>query len=1142
MPIRFFATARRIAGSAALCLIISCSSDSSGPAGVPTLSSISPTSGVQGTTITVTVTGTNFIAGGTNALAPSGTGVTVSDVNVTSTTSATARVTIAADAPLGTRTFTLTTAAGASGTLTFTILPASPTLTSLSPATVVEGTTVTETLTGTNFVAGATTVAVSGAGVTVSAVNVVSATSLTASFAINRAADIGARQVTVTTVGGTSAAQTLTINPPAPVLTSIDPASGLTGTTVRVTVTGSGLVPGATTVNVSGTGVTVNNVSVSALALVASSAIPGTGTSLTADFVIAQGATLGVHNVTITTAGGTSGAVPFTVNSPAPTVGTYTANPTAIQLGQTSKLTWSGITNATTCTISDGVGNISCADGSVTVQPTSNTTYMLTVTGPGGTAKRFVAVDIASPSIASFAASPAVILVGNSTTLSWSGIPNATACSIDQGIGLVSCSAFSVSVSPVTTTTYTLTATGPSGTVSAVATVTVNPQPPHIGAFTANPTSILLGNSSPLSWSGITNATTCAIDNAVGSVSCADGTTNVSPGASTTYTLTATGPGGSVTATASVTVNVVVPTLTAVTPNSGVQGTTASVTLTGTDFVVGGTTVSVSGTGVSVNNVSVSSSTSLTADFVIAGGATLGAHNVTVTTASGTSGAQTFTINPPPPTLATVNPNQGAQGGTRTVTLTGTNFVPGATSVSVSGSNVTVSNVNVSSATQLTADFAVALSAALGARNVTVTTAGGTSGAQTFTVIAGPVINSFAALATHLTVRQPTTVAWSTSNAATCSITPTFFSQPCNGSGIVTPGTNTTYTLTASSAGASVNASSSVFVNEPGRWVFSSANLDNQLRMFSLNPTTGDLAPIGGGTIATGNRPVDVTVDPSGKYAYTTNSNSDNISMYTINATTGALTANGTILAGPDPRAIAVDPTGRYAYVVNQNVNINGDPGSVSVYTINSSGQLVANGAAVVVGGQPTKVAVDPLGKYVYVVNFNEQNIAMFGINADGTLASLGTQTNGLGAFGIAADPSGRFVYSTTHANGRVRAYGIGSNGTLIFGGDVAGTGTMGAIAVDPTGRWVYALDSNNNFIHTYSINQTTGNLTAVGGGVATGGGPSEVSVDPQGKFVYTANQAGTISIFSIDQSTGAVTLVNTVAAGTTPRGIVVSR
>ena len=45
------------------------------------------------------------------------------------------------------------------------------------------------------------------------------------------------------------------------------------------------------------------------------------------------------------------------------------------------------------------------------------------------------------------------------------------------------------------------------------------------------------------------------------------------------------------------------PTLTSLSPNQGIQGTTVAVMLTGTNFVAGATTVTVSGGGVTVNNV-----------------------------------------------------------------------------------------------------------------------------------------------------------------------------------------------------------------------------------------------------------------------------------------------------------------------------------------------------------------------------------------------------------------------------------------------------------------------------------------------------------------------------------------------------------
>lgn len=70
--------------------------------------------------------------------------------------------------------------------------------------------------------------------------------------------------------------------------------------------------------------------------------------------------------------------------------------------------------------------------------------------------------------------------------------------------------------------------------------------------LSVSPTSISPGQSSTLSWQ-TTDATTVTIDNGIGTVA-ASGSQSVTPTASTTYNLSATGPDGTVSASATVTV------------------------------------------------------------------------------------------------------------------------------------------------------------------------------------------------------------------------------------------------------------------------------------------------------------------------------------------------------------------------------------------------------------------------------------------------------------------------------------------------------------------------------------------------------------------------------------------------------------
>ena len=181
------------------------------------------------------------------------------------------------------------------------------------------------------------------------------------------------------------------------------------------------------------------------------------------------------------------------------------------------------------------------------------------------------------------------------------------------------------------------------------------------------------------------------------------------------------------------------PSLSAISPSSGIQGAAVAVTLTGTNFATG-STISLSGTGITVSNLTVASSTSITATFTIAATAPTGAQNVTVTSRSKISGSQAFTVNSGAPTLASISPSSGTQGQAVNVTLTGTNFAAGSTIGPLGGLNciqsgcITVSNLTVVSSTSITATFTIALNALTGTYNVTVTNSIGTSGTQTFTV------------------------------------------------------------------------------------------------------------------------------------------------------------------------------------------------------------------------------------------------------------------------------------------------------------------------------------------------------------------------------------------------------------------------
>ncbi len=178
-----------------------------------------------------------------------------------------------------------------------------------------------------------------------------------------------------------------------------------------------------------------------------------------------------------------------------------------------------------------------------------------------------------------------------------------------------------------------------------------------------------------------------------------------------------------------------IPTSTGLTPPSGPTAGGTTVTVTGTNFTPG-TTVAIDG-GAPITPSSIApDGTSLT--FVTPPHAA-GPVAVTVTNATGTSGPQAFTFIPPAPTARSLTPPSGPTAGGTTVTITGTNFVPGSTVAIDGGAPITPTSI-APDGTSLTF---VTPAHAVGPVGVTVTTLGGTTTpALTFTFVPPPTARS----------------------------------------------------------------------------------------------------------------------------------------------------------------------------------------------------------------------------------------------------------------------------------------------------------------------------------------------------------------------------------------------------------------
>ena len=157
-----------------------------------------------------------------------------------------------------------------------------------------------------------------------------------------------------------------------------------------------------------------------------------------------------------------------------PTITSFAANPTNINSGASSMLSWTA-TGATSIAITPGTFTSVSASGATNVSPTATTTYTLTATNAAGSATSTLTVSVntaGKPTISSFTASPSTITAGSSSTLSWA-TTGATNIAITPGTFTSTSASGSTGVNPTATTTYTLTATNASGSATSTAKVTV---------------------------------------------------------------------------------------------------------------------------------------------------------------------------------------------------------------------------------------------------------------------------------------------------------------------------------------------------------------------------------------------------------------------------------------------------------------------------------------------------------------------------------------------------------------------------------------------------------------------------------------------------------------------------------------------
>lgn len=325
-----------------------------------------------------------------------------------------------------------------------------------------------------------------------------------------------------------------------------------------------------------------------------------------------------------------------------------------------------------------------------------------------------------------------------------------------------------------------------------------------------------------------------------------------------------------------------------------------------------------------------------------------------------------------------------------------------------------------------------------------------------------------------------------------------------------------------------------------------------QILPFALD-ASGNLSLMCDRTAVSGDANIGELAVSQNQYLYLFDATAAKIYAFSIaHGNSGALTPiPGQPFAVPDTfqqyHHIITDPLGRFVYITNYEGN------DIDVFVVNSStGALsVAAGSPFLVNS-PFYLATTPSGSYIYAPDSTDGLINILTVSASGQLARALSSPFFIPAAGNFASfdvvhQSLNLLFSANFDS--VSSYTLDpSTGTLNYApGAPYDTFTSQNIqpfmvALDASGNFLYAPDATTGGILAYSVNQSTGSLTLITGSpFAAGSSIFEIFADPQNPVLYVEGSDGSINSYAINASTGALTAPSSPAVNFAAGNIVIA-
>ena len=232
---------------------------------------------------------------------------------------------------------------------------------------------------------------------------------------------------------------------------------------------------------------------------------------------------------------------------------------------------------------------------------------------------------------------------------------------------------------------------------------------------------------------------------------------------------------------------------------------------------------------------------------------------------------------------------------------------------------------------------------------------------------------------------------------------------------------------------------------------------------------------------------------------YTTKTASKGIYAFRYDANSGKLTPVGVAAETQDPSWVAIDPSGKFLYAVNEA----GKDSSVRSFAVDGqSGKLTLLTQLYALGEDPCYISIDKKGWYVLIANYTSGNIAVFPLQAGGFIDEHLALVQDSGSLGPNKERQ-----KGPHAHW---------------------------IEASPDDRFVLVADLGLDEVLIYKFDSANGRLTTNQPAFAKlkpGSGPRHIAWHPNGRFIFVVSElSSTVTALRYDAKRGSLKEVGSVS------------